>query len=110
MPKDDHAFNTFLRTSCPSNLKLLDFNRGYKDYDLVQMTPYIDELQKWLKATTDEIYIQNFEISASDLCKIIKSSSECKRLAIRNSKIDIPEDLDFNIEADYKMSEISFMT
>ena len=68
----------------------------------------MDELQEWLKATTDEIFLVNISINSKDLSTIMKSSSKCKRLIIQYSKIDASETLDFNIDSEYNISELSF--
>ena len=105
---NDKNLKSFLKRSRPESLKLLNLNREYYENDMIEVKYYTKELKKWFQVTTDEIYIENLDISSKDLCNIIKASSNCSRLVIRNSKIKVSEKLDFSINDGYKIKQLSF--
>ena len=105
---NDGNLKTFFKNSSPTSLKLLHLNLKCNYYELLNFKDYAKELEQWFKVTCDEIYVKNLEISSTNLSTIIKSSSHCKRLVIRGSKIDVSEELNFDIKSDYKIEELSF--
>ena len=105
---NDKNLKSFLKRSRPESLKLLNLNREHYENDMTEVKYYTKELKKWFQVTTDEIYIENLDISSKDLCNIIKASSNCSRLVIRNSKIKVSEKLDFSINDGYKIKQLSF--
>ena len=104
---NDENLKCLLKNSCPPKLNFLCLNPSYKG-EPTKLKCYIDDLIEWCEVTTDQIYLNNFEINSEDLSTIIKSSSQCDTLIIKKSIIHVSDDLDFSLDYDYNISNLSF--
>ena len=106
--EDGKILKAFFENSCPASLNLLSLNADDKS-KLVKMEWFFDDLKKWFSVVSDEIYIQNFKVTSKELSSIIKSSSKCKKFVFKHCSIDSSEDLDFEIDTDYKIKKLGFI-
>ena len=104
---NDENLKKFLKNSSPPALNLFYFNPLFHQ-DPIGIKYYIDQLEQWMRITCDEIYLWNFKLSSKDLSTIIKSSSQCITVVIRYCEIDASEELDFSIDTNYYISNLSF--
>ena len=83
-------------------------NRSYFANEGVNINFYIDTLCKTLKIVTCEVYIWCLILTASDLEKIVKASSNSERLVIRFWDISCSTALNFTTSDKYNTKFLSF--
>lgn len=70
------------------------------------MILYIDKLIYTLQVVTQEIYITDFSIDESSLCKIFEYSPNVRKISLVNCKIVVNGLIDFDDRTEYKIQEL----
>ncbi|CAI2367620.1 unnamed protein product [Moneuplotes crassus] len=85
IPEDSEDLKKFLSGSLPKNLQKLSLNHNSKE--LIKMPTYINSISSATQCVHSEILLYNFEISDSNLCKLLHVGQSQPKVNISHCKI-----------------------
>ena len=108
MTGGDADLRSLLNIWTPDQLEYISLKISEFDDESVKADFYIDSLCNTFRTVTREVYIEWLELTASDLERIVKASSNSEKLVIKYCSVICSTALDFAIATKYKTKFMSF--